>query len=123
MMMRAGTPLSQMNVFCVTEDKRRHAALQMKRTHHTISLNKGGYERISRVAGRTKYALPSTTSTSSYPYIHIFHHVVIKIQQLFLRTAACLTSTLLETEVSANDCKCSQNQQLNVPAEARSSSR
>jgi hypothetical protein len=30
---------------------------------------------------------------------HVFHHVVIKIRQLFLRPAACLTSTLLETGV------------------------
>jgi hypothetical protein len=28
-----------------------------------------------------------------------FHHVVIKIRQLFLRPAACLTSTLLEAGV------------------------
>jgi hypothetical protein len=28
-----------------------------------------------------------------------FHHVVIKIWQSFLRPVACLTSTLLETEV------------------------
>jgi hypothetical protein len=33
-----------------------------------------------------------------------FHNVVIKIRQLFLRLAACLTSTLLETGVGANDC-------------------
>jgi hypothetical protein len=37
---------------------------------------------------------------------HVFHHVVIKIRQLFLRPAACLTSILLETGVGANDCKC-----------------
>jgi hypothetical protein len=48
-----------------------------------------------------------------------FHHVVIKIRHLFLRMAACLTSTLLETGVDANDCKCSRDQQLNVPSEAR----
>jgi hypothetical protein len=30
---------------------------------------------------------------------HVFHHVVIKVRQLFLRPAACLTSTLLETGV------------------------
>jgi hypothetical protein len=29
------------------------------------------------------------------------------------------TSTLLETRVAANDCKCSQDQQLNVPSEVR----
>jgi hypothetical protein len=33
---------------------------------------------------------------------HVFHHVVIKIRQLFLQPAACLTSTLLETGVTAN---------------------
>jgi hypothetical protein len=32
-----------------------------------------------------------------------FHHVVIKIRHLFLRLATCLTSTLLETGVDAND--------------------
>jgi hypothetical protein len=32
---------------------------------------------------------------------HVFHHVVINIRQLFLRPAACLTSTLLETGVGA----------------------
>jgi hypothetical protein len=31
---------------------------------------------------------------------HVFHHVVIKIRQLFLRPAACLTSTLLETGIN-----------------------
>jgi hypothetical protein len=31
------------------------------------------------------------------PVQHVFHHVVIKIWQLFLRPAACLTSTLLKT--------------------------
>jgi hypothetical protein len=43
-----------------------------------------------------------------------FHHVVIKIRRLFLRPTACLTSTLLETGVDANDCKCNRDQQLNV---------
>jgi hypothetical protein len=42
---------------------------------------------------------------------------VIKIRQLFLRPAACLISTLLETGVSANDCKYSRDQQLNEPSE------
>jgi hypothetical protein len=50
---------------------------------------------------------------------HVFHHVVIKIQQLFLRPAGCMTSTLLETGAGANDCKYSWDQQLNVPSEAR----
>jgi hypothetical protein len=40
---------------------------------------------------------------------HVFHHVVIKIRQLFLRRAACMTSTLHETGVGANDCKCSRD--------------
>jgi hypothetical protein len=47
-----------------------------------------------------------------------FHHVT-KIRQLFLRPAACLMSTL-ETGVGANNCKCSRDQQLNVPFESRS---
>jgi hypothetical protein len=42
-----------------------------------------------------------------------------KIQQLFERPFACLTSTLLETGVSANNCKCSQDQQFNMPSEER----
>jgi hypothetical protein len=47
-------------------------------------------------------------SCSSYRYPtkwgrYVFHHVVIKIRQLFLRPAACLTPTLLETGVGAND--------------------
>jgi hypothetical protein len=68
-------------------------------------------------------------SSSSYPFPtlsgsvqHVFHHVVIKIRHLFLRpAAACLTSILLETGVGANDC--SRDQRLNVPSEARRSSR
>jgi hypothetical protein len=44
---------------------------------------------------------------------------VIKIQQLFLRPAACLTPTLLESRVGTNDCKCSRDQRLNVPSVAR----
>jgi hypothetical protein len=35
----------------------------------------------------------------------------------------CLTSTVLETGVGANDCKCNRDQRLNVPSEARRSSR
>jgi hypothetical protein len=50
------------------------------------------------------------------------NHVVIKIRHLFLRPAACLTSTLLETGVEAN-CIWSRDQQLNVPSQARRSSR
>jgi hypothetical protein len=45
---------------------------------------------------------------------HVFHHVVIKIRQLFLRPATCLMSTLLETGVGANDYKCNRDQRLNV---------
>jgi hypothetical protein len=52
---------------------------------------------------------------------HVFHHVVIKIRQLFLRPAACLTSTLLETGVCANDCKL-RDQQLALTARPSSSS-
>jgi hypothetical protein len=42
-----------------------------------------------------------------------FHRVAIKIRQLFLRPAACLTSSLLENGVDANGCKCSRDQQFN----------
>jgi hypothetical protein len=58
-------------------------------------------------------------SSSSYPYPtkwggvqHVFYHVVIKIRQLFLRPAACLTSTLLEIGVGANHCKCNRENGL-----------
>jgi hypothetical protein len=34
----------------------------------------------------------------------------------------CLLSTLLETGVGANNCKCSRDQRLNVPFEAQRSS-
>jgi hypothetical protein len=56
-------------------------------------------------------------------YNMFFHHVVIKIRQLFLRPAVCLTSTLLETGVGANDCKFNRDQRLNMPSKARRSSR
>jgi hypothetical protein len=52
-------------------------------------------------------------------YVGSVQHVVIKIRHLFLRSAACMTSTFLETGVDTNDCKCSRDQQLNVPSEAR----
>jgi hypothetical protein len=39
-----------------------------------------------------------------------------------LTNIACLTSILLEIGVDANDCKCSWDQRLNVPSEARRSS-
>jgi hypothetical protein len=61
-----------------------------------------------------------------------FHHVVIKIRQLFLRPAATSTylptylpcqPTYLETGVSTNDCKCSRKQRLNMPSETQRSSR
>jgi hypothetical protein len=51
--------------------------------------------------------------------ITCFHHVVIKIRHLFLRPAAY--PAILEMD--ANDCKCSRDQQLNVPSEARRSPR
>jgi hypothetical protein len=62
-------------------------------------------------------------SSFSYPILLsvvdtvCFHHVVIQIRQLFLRTAACLTSTYLETGVPTsfvptNDYKCSWDQRL-----------
>jgi hypothetical protein len=65
----------------------------------------------------------------SYPYPtkwgrsvqHVFYHVVIKIRQLFLRPAACLTSTLLKTGVGAIYCKCNWDQRLNVPSGTRRS--
>jgi hypothetical protein len=40
---------------------------------------------------------------------NMFNHVTMKIRQLFLRPAACLTSTLLETEVGINHYKCSHD--------------
>jgi hypothetical protein len=58
--------------------------------------------------------LPTHTPLSGVG-ITCFHHVGIKIRHLFLRPAACLTSILLETGVNANDCKCSRDQQFNVP--------
>jgi hypothetical protein len=67
--------------------------------------------------------LPSTLIPLSGVGTTCFHHVVIKIRHLFLRPAACLTSTLLEAGVDANDCKCSRDQKLNVPSEAPRSSR
>jgi hypothetical protein len=51
--------------------------------------------------------------------VKCFHHVVIKIRQLFLRQAACLTTPFLETGAGANDCKCSRDQRLNVSSEER----
>jgi hypothetical protein len=41
-----------------------------------------------------------------------YHHIVIKIRHIDLRPAACLTSTLLETGVDANDCNCSRANSL-----------
>jgi hypothetical protein len=68
-------------------------------------------------------------SSSSYPYptkwrqYNMFSICYDKDSAfIFLRPAACLTSTL-ETGVDANDCKCSRDQHLNVPSEARRSSK
>jgi hypothetical protein len=47
--------------------------------------------------------------------VHVFH----KDSAIIFTTAACLTSTLLKTGVGANDSKCSRDQRLNVPSEAR----
>jgi hypothetical protein len=44
---------------------------------------------------------------------YVFHHVVIKTRQLFLRPTAA-PSTLLETGLGAHNCK--YYQQLNVPS-------
>jgi hypothetical protein len=67
----------------------------------------------------SSYSFPTLSGVSTT----CIHHIVIKIQQLVLRPAACLTSSLLEIGVGANDCKCSRDQQLNVPSEARRSSK
>jgi hypothetical protein len=59
-----------------------------------------------------------------YPYPNMwvstknFHHVVIKIGQLFSRPTACLRSFLGNGD-DANDCKFRRNQRLNVPSEVR----
>jgi hypothetical protein len=45
----------------------------------------------------TVQLLPPTLIPLSGVGTTCFYHVVIKIRQLFLRPAACLTSTLLET--------------------------
>jgi hypothetical protein len=67
-----------------------------------------------RLLKKTDYR-KNSKECSSYPFPprqvesvqRVFHHVMIKIRKLFLRSAACLTSTLLETGVGANDCNCS----------------
>jgi hypothetical protein len=46
-----------------------------------------------------------------------------KDSAIILRSVACLTSSLLETGMGANDCTCNRDQRLNVPSEARRSSR
>jgi hypothetical protein len=68
------------------------------------------------------YDLPPTLIPLSGVGTTCFY-VVIKIRQLFLRPAACLALTLLETGVGANDCKCNRDQRLNVPPETRRTSR
>jgi hypothetical protein len=54
---------------------------------------------------------------------NIFLSCCDKDSAFFLRPAACLTSTLLETGVDANDCKYNRDQELNVLSEVRKSSR
>jgi hypothetical protein len=88
--------------------------------HHCSSLHRFVRIYISRVSS---HLLLSTLIPLSEVGTTCLHHVVKKIRHLFLRPAACLSSTLLETEVDANDCKCSRDLQLNVPSEARRSSR
>jgi CRISPR-associated Cas5-like protein len=60
-------------------------------------------------------------SSSSYPFPTLsgvgttcFSLCCDTIRQLFLRPAACLTSTLFETGVDVNDCKCSRDQRLSL---------
>jgi hypothetical protein len=75
--------------------------------------------RVGLVKSIANINLPPTLIPVSGVGTTYFHHVVIKIQQLFLRPAACLTSTLkLEwVQTTAND------QRLNVPSESWRSSR
>jgi hypothetical protein len=61
------------------------------------------------------------TSSSSFPFPTLswvgttcFSSYYDKDSAIFLRPAACLTSTLLENGVGANDCKCSRDQLLDV---------
>jgi hypothetical protein len=71
----------------------------------------------------TKSNLPPTLIPLSGVGTTCFSSCCDKIRQFFLRPAAYLTSTLLETGVGANDCKCNRDQRLSVPSEARRSSR
>jgi hypothetical protein len=50
---------------------------------------------------------------SSFPTL-ITSEFGTKFGNNFLRTAACLTSTLLGNGIGANDCKCSRDQQVSV---------
>jgi hypothetical protein len=70
------------------------------------------YTVMLSLANSSHYPLPTLSGVGTT----CFHHVVIKIRQLFLRPAACLTSTLLETGVGAYDCKCSRDLRLNMPS-------
>jgi hypothetical protein len=79
----------------------------------------GTYTRVQSIAHQTIHFGLSSFSYLSGVGTTCFHHVVIKIWQLFLRPAACLTSTLLETGVGTNNYKCSRDQRLNMPSEAR----
>jgi hypothetical protein len=65
----------------------------------------------------------------SYPYptkwgrYNMFSSCCDKDSAIIFTTGHLMTSTLLETGVGANDCKSNRDQRLNVPSEARRSSR
>jgi hypothetical protein len=73
-----------------------------------------------------KLALIANLSPTLIPLsrvgIRCFSSCCDKDSSIIFRPATCLTSTLLETGVGANR-KCSRDQHLNVPSEARRRSR
>jgi hypothetical protein len=72
------------------------------------------YLDLTRCLGGISFVTPSEINRESCTYLqfsweevgsvqYVFNHVVIKIWQLFLQPAACLTSTLLKIGEVAND--------------------
>jgi hypothetical protein len=96
------------------EDDMQHQLKLKDMKREELELQVQQLEKQVNILKVTCFSSSSTLITISVVETTCFHHVVIKIRQLFLRPAACLTSTLLELErvlttanaARANDLTC-----------------
>jgi hypothetical protein len=102
-------------------------SIRMRERAYTFSAQIGVYRKSIYKQAQCGFVHMSSLLPTLIPLSGVgttcFSSCCDKDSAIFLRPAACLKSTFLETGVGVNDCKCNQDQRLIVPSEARRSSR